>query len=229
MDEIEFAAQFRPPAAGSLTEVLAKAAVMPDVGELAEAAAAKAAADAATGQREQLLMANRAAGDPIGMVSRCQAQLAEERDRVRDLESQLETARGRLSRAAANLDHWSAEVDAIHTAVARRSDTDDLLAPAKAAHAEFAAATRAAFAAVQAGTPRPARRPFGNAVRSDQPVTCAMCIKYGATAEQSFLIHADPSPEPAPAVPSEDEREWLDSRETAERRTPGRRYAEISR
>ena len=56
-----------------------------------------------------------------------------------------------------------------------------------------------------------------------------MCIKYGATAEHSFLIHADPSPAPAPAVPSEDEREWLDSRETAERRTPGRRYAEISR
>jgi hypothetical protein len=38
-----------------------------------------------------------------------------------------------------------------------------------------------------------------------------MCLKYGATPEQSFLIHQDPSPAPVPAVPSEDEREWIDS------------------
>jgi hypothetical protein len=45
-----------------------------------------------------------------------------------------------------------------------------------------------------------------------------MCKKYGATAEQSFLIHADPSPEPVPAVPGEDEREWLDSQAQREGR-----------
>ena len=193
MDEIEFAAQFRPPAAGSATEVLARKLATPDLDELAEATAAKAAADAAAERREQLLAANRASGDPVGMVSRCQAQLAEERDRVRDLEAQLESARGRLSRAAANLDHWSAEVDAIHTAVARRSSAEgDLLAGAKAAHREFAAATRAAITAMEAGTPRQARRPFGNAVRSDQPVTCRECIKVGASPAESFLLHRDP-------------------------------------
>ena len=148
MDEVSFIEQFKPGAATSVAEVLARAAAMPDRAELEEAAAARAAADARAEQRETLMMLNRAADDPIGMVSRCQAQLAEERGRVRDLESQLETARGRLSRAAANLDHWSAEADAIHTAVARRSDTADLLAPAKAAHAEYVTASRAAFAAV---------------------------------------------------------------------------------
>ena len=55
-----------------------------------------------------------------------------------------------------------------------------------------------------------------------------MCLKYGATPEQSFLIHQDPAPETPPAVPSEGEREWLDSLQgRAERRTYG--YAEIAR
>lgn len=193
MSGADFAASFRPPP-GSADEVLKRRLATPDIGELAESAEAKAAADAAAGQREQLLMANRAAGDPIGMVSRCQAELAEERDRVRDLETQLETARGRLSRAAANLDHWAAEVDAVHAAVARRSDTGDLLAPAKAAHQQFAAATRAAFEAVQAGTPRRAPRPFagpGSATRSEH-VECAGCRKVGFSAAESFLVHQDP-------------------------------------
>ena len=195
MEPAEFQAQFRPPAAGSAAEVLAKAAVMPDLGDLAEAAAERAAADARAAQREELLMANQAAGNPIAQVSRYQAELAEERDRVRDLESQLEAARSRVSRVAANLDHWSAEADAVRTAVARRSDNSgDLLGPAKAAHREFAAATRAAIEALEAGTPRRAPRPFaghGNITRSEPPVECPECVEAGCTWEESVLIHHD--------------------------------------
>jgi hypothetical protein len=107
----------------------------------------------------------------------------------------------------------------------------DLLAPAKAmlaGHREYVTASRSKMREAAAGTPRQPR-PFagpGNAARSE--VTCEMCKKYGATAEQSFLIHSDPSPAPAPAVPSEDEQDWLSSRQGAERRQPGR-YAEAVR
>jgi hypothetical protein len=118
-------------------------------------------------------------------------------------------------------------------ATARRSSTsDDPMEQARRrAHQAFAEITRAKVAVRVAGVPQQAPRPFagrGSVTRSE-PVTCKLCIKYGATPEQSFLIHADPSPEPVPAIPSEDERDWLNSLESAERRTPGRRYAEISR
>jgi hypothetical protein len=215
VDEFELIDQFKPGPATSVAEVLARAAATPDRDELAEAAAERAAADARAEQREQMAMLNRMHGDPLGNVSRCQAAVSELRGEVDDLEEKLQAARSRLNRAAENLVHWSEAADQIHNATARRSNPDDLLAPAKAVlagHQQFVAASRAAVAAMQAGTPRQ-RRPFGHAVRSDQPVTCEMCKKYGATAEQSFLIHQDPSPEPVPAVPSEDEREWLSSRE----------------
>jgi hypothetical protein len=193
ISEADFAASFRPPPAGSAPEVLARRLATPDLDELAEAVAAKAAADARAEQREQLLAANRSSGDPIGMVSRCQAQLAEERDRVRECEARLEEARGRLSRAAGNLEHWTAAAEEVRTAVAQRSDTNDLIGPAKAmlaGHQEFVSATRAAVAALGSGAPRQ-RRPFGGVARRSE-VTCHECIKAGASPEESFLLHADP-------------------------------------
>lgn len=193
MDELEWAAQFRPPAAGSLTEVLAKATVMPDLADLAETAATKAAEEARATQREELLQANRAAGDPIGHVTRCQAQLAEQRDRIRDLEAQLGEARRREAHAAENLAHWSAAADEIRTAVAQRSDTGDLLGPAKAAHLEFVQTTRAAFAAVQAGRPARRRAPFvsrGDITRTE--LECWYCQQDGVGHEESVLAHLDP-------------------------------------
>lgn len=42
------------------------------------------------------------------------------------------------------------------------------------------------------GRPRPSR---ALAVRSEQ-VTCPGCVAAGASAEESFLIHADPAPPP---------------------------------
>lgn len=196
ISEAGFAASFRPPPAGSANEVLQRRLATPDIDELAEAAAERAAANARAEEREQLLAANQSAGDPISMVSRAHAQLAEERDRVRECEAALETARGRLSRAAGNLEHWTAAAEEVRTAVPRRSDTSDLLGPAKAmlaGHQQYVAASRAAVAAMTAGTPRPARRPFGGvARRSEPPVECGECIAAGASWEESVMIHQDP-------------------------------------
>jgi hypothetical protein len=57
----------------------------------------------------------------------------------------------------------------------------------RAAHQVFVEATRAAMA---------------GAVRRSDGVTCPECIKAGATADESFLIHNDPQPMP---VPDEDD------------------------
>jgi hypothetical protein len=203
VDEVGFVEQFKPGAATSVAEFLARAAAMPDRTELEEAAAARAAADARAEQRETTAMLNRMQGDPIGNVSRCQAAVAEARDQVTDLENQLETARGRLGRATENLAHWSQAADEI-MATARRTSGDPMEQASRRAHQAFAEVTRAKIAARAAGAPQQAPRPFagrGSVTRS-QPVTCKLCIKYGATPEQSFLIHADPSPEPVPAIPS---------------------------
>jgi hypothetical protein len=193
MDEISFAASFRPPAASSAADVLARRLATPDLSELTEDAAARAAAEARAAQRETMLSLNSQMGDPIGHVSRYQAACSELRGEVDDLEAQLTAARGRLNRAAQNLVHWTEAADEIRSIAAQRSDTGDLLAPAKqllAGHQQYLAASRAAVAAVQAGTPRQPR-PFaghGDARRSE-PVTCPHCIKCGFTPEQSFEIH----------------------------------------
>jgi hypothetical protein len=104
-----------------------------------------------------------------------------------------ETEVRRLERRAASLRQ---QIDAAAEAIAppERRDLDPLEAAAQRAHAAFAEHTRALVAAAEARQARrPAARPFagrGLAVRSE--VTCAECIKVGATPEQSVLIHQDP-------------------------------------
>jgi hypothetical protein len=189
MDEMQFQKQFKADGPPTLGDVFARA-LLPDRAELEEARAAKAAAAALAERREQLSLLNAMNGDPMGELSRAQSATAAARDVVRDLEGKLSEAREVLTRAEGNLSMWGGQVDEVMTQVARRSEAEvDLLAPARRAHQEFVTATRAAFAAAQAGTSGPARRPFGNAVRSDQPVTCPECIKCGFTAAQSFEVH----------------------------------------
>jgi hypothetical protein len=229
ISEADFAASFRPPPAGSAGEVLTRRLATPDLDDLAETLAAKAAADARAEQREQLIAANRASGDPIGQVSRYQGMVSELRGEVLDLETQLEAARGRLNRAAENLVHWSEQADEIRTAVAGRSDSveGDLLAPAKAVlagHQQYVAASRAAIAAVQAGTPRQ-RRPFGGEVRRSE-FTCAGCKAEGIDPDTSFLIHNGPDRHPG----LDAEIDFYPDPDHAERRRVRSGYArEISR
>ena len=132
ISEADFAASFRPPPAGSANEVLQRRLAMPDLDELAEVAAEKAAAGAAAVRREQLIAANAAAGDPFGMVSRTQVQVQEMRGEVTDLEQRLSRAREKLNRGAENLLYWSDQAEEVRRAVARDSDTSDLLAVPKA-------------------------------------------------------------------------------------------------
>lgn len=72
---------------------------------------------------------------------------------------------------------------------------DGIEAASRHAHQVFREVTRQRMADAEAGrgpAPRPFAGPGRVAVRSDQPVTCPDCIKFGATAEQSYVIHADP-------------------------------------
>jgi hypothetical protein len=192
MDEFGLIEQFKPGPATSVAEVLARAAAMPDRDELVQAAADRAAADARAERREAEAMLNRMAGDPLGNISRCQAAVSEARDRVTDLENQLEEARGRLSRAAESLAHWSGAAEEVHRASIQRSDPGDLLAPAKQALAEER--VERMLAAVRA---RPAGRPKGEVSRSRGAVaarseSCQWCIDQNVSDHDSCLLHSDP-------------------------------------
>lgn len=223
MDELELVESFRPAPATSVAEVLARALQAPDRDEIEQAAADRLAADARAEQRETQMMLNRQLGDPLGNVSRCQAAVAECRDEVADLENRLETARGRLSRATDSLTHWAGAADELHRASVRRSDTADLLGPAKAAlagHQQYVAASRAAREAVQAGTPRRAPRPFRGDVAVRSHLECIYCQRENVDPETSALLHLDPQHDVPITTAAQAEQ--------AERRGH-RNHAEISR
>lgn len=228
MDEFGLIEQFRPAPATSVAEVLARAAAFPDRDEIEQAAVERAAADARAEQRETQMMLNRQMGNPLGEVNRCQAAVAECREQVQDLESQLETARGRLNRAAENLVHWSEAAGEVHRASIQRSDPADLLGPAKQALAEQRAEERVErmLAEVRARPARPAGRPKAEVSRSrgaevHRSEYCIHCIDQGVTDEESYLLHSDPELN-VPVVPPD--------RAAAAERRGHRAYAgEISR
>jgi hypothetical protein len=170
-------------------------------------------------QAEMLALQNRALGDPIGELSRARAAAGQVQDRIADLESQLERERAKLSRAQSNIEFFAVRSQAVSDAVSRSAPMDGIegaIFRAQAAHREYVAASRRAWADAQAGTAW-RERPFvsrgGAAVRSE-PVTCPGCIAVGATPEQSFWIHhsdADGNPlsataEPVPVPPDDTDR-----------------------
>ena len=192
MNELEFQRQFRADGPPTLSDVFARA-MLPSRAEQEEARAAKAEADALAERNEQLALANAMAGNPLAELSRAQTAAAAARDVVRDLEERLGEAREVLSRAEGNMAAWGSQVEELQANVARRSSAEvDLLAPARKAHLEFAAATRAAFAAVQAGTPRQAPRPFRGSVAVRSHLECVYCLRENVDAEASALLHLDP-------------------------------------
>lgn len=98
-----------------------------------------------------------------GIAGRSQTEIFAEASRVGDEDAEYEAAlktierigkrRGRRAEAA----RYQAEQLAVVSRSTAGSDTGDLLAPAKAAHAEFVRRTRVALAAAQGGV---ASRPF---------------------------------------------------------------------
>jgi hypothetical protein len=148
---------------------------------------------------------DRQLGGPLAEISRAQAAAAEARDEIADLESRMAKARGKLDRAQGSVEFFAARMQAAHDSVSRMATVTggpDLLAPAKQAHREYVQASRAAWSAAQAGVrPRPFASRGGEAVRSDTDtdhVLCVECAQVGASAEESAMIHLDPSPPPVP-------------------------------
>jgi hypothetical protein len=208
MDEVGFAESFRPSSPVSVQDVLRRQLATPDRAELEQAAAERAAADALAERRETTAMLNRMQGDPIGNVSRAQLAVASLRDEEADLTAKLDAVRGRLRQAAEALVDWSATADDVLSATAQRSHTPDLLAPAREALTDHQIRQMAAVR-----SQAPGRRPFGHgghARRSE--VTCHECLKVGASAEESWLIHNDPCPPEVPDFPSEAELDMFGQR-----------------
>jgi hypothetical protein len=170
-------------------------------------------------QAEMLALQNRQMGDPIGELSRARAAAGQVQDRIADLESQLERERAKLSRAQSNVEFFAERSQAVTDAVSRSaplSGIEGAISRAQAAHREYVAASRRAWAEAQAGTAR-RERPFvsrGGVAARSEPVTCPGCIAVGATPEQSFWIHhsdADgnplaSAPDPVPVPPDDTDR-----------------------
>lgn len=132
MDEAEFQSQFRASGPVTMQAVFARA-LMPDRDELAEAAAQRAAEGSRAEERELRRMLNAQAGDPLGQLTRAETAAAAPRDEVRDRESKLDIARGRLHRAAEAVVDFRTAADEVMTSSARRSSPHDLLSPAREA------------------------------------------------------------------------------------------------
>jgi hypothetical protein len=153
---------------------------------------------AAAERREALEFANHQAGDPLGQMSLARSRFAEYDDLCRDLADQLRRAEAKRDRARDNLEFFAARAAETRELVSRSAPMDPVtatVARAREIHREFARNTRTALSDAALG-----RRPKGRgyAARSDQPVSCPDCITAGATAEESFLLHNDPSPVPVP-------------------------------
>jgi hypothetical protein len=190
MDELEFAQQFAPSGPPTVNDVFRRA-LMSDRADLEQAAAEKAAADAREAARENMALANRQMGDPLGNVTRAQMAVAEARDKVRALEDQLEAARGVLHRAGEQYVDWQESAELV-TATASRSAPHNMLDGARKVLTD---AQVREMAAVRSQAP--GRRPFGHgghAVRSE--FTCAGCKAEGIDADTSFLLHSDPDRDP---------------------------------
>jgi hypothetical protein len=186
VDEIEFAQQFTPSGPPTVNDVLSRR-LAPDWEEIEAARRERASADAAEAARENMALANRQFGDPLGNATRAQMAVAEARDKVRHLEEQLETARGVLHRAAGEYVDWQEQAEIV-TATASRSAPHDLLAGAREALTDHQVRQMAAQR-----SQAPGRHPKGHgglARRSE--VTCHECIAAGASPEESWLIHQDP-------------------------------------
>ena len=150
-------------------------------------------------ERERIGKGEREAERVRGMLERGQISALDASRRLDGDFGDVHTAE-RLERRCQSLQRQIADATAI-ISPQRQPDLDPVEAASRRAHETFRQVTRQRMAEAEAGRPYRARRPFGGrglAVRSE--VTCAECIQAGATDEESFLIHSDPSPPPVPAA-----------------------------
>lgn len=194
----------------------------PTWGELEEERAAKAAAEATAARREKIAALDAANDHPIAKRSALMAEAGESRIRIADLAEQLARAQQDHERIEANLAYYDRVVGEIQAAAAPPPSDDPLAVAGRRAHAEFVEATRAAFAAVQAGTPRRERRPFAGGVAVRSHLECVHCQRENVDPETSALLHLDPE-RPVPITTAADEAQLAAAghRDQAERRAYG--------
>jgi hypothetical protein len=181
-----------------------------DAKEVAEERHREQEKEAAREQRaEQMAFAEHHFGSPLAEMTAARAAYMKYDDRCRDLEARLEKERARRDRASSNIEFWAHRAEQARELVTRSAPADPVAAAmrhARETHREFARNTRAALSDAATGKQR---RPFGDVSRGEH--FCAECVKQGATADESFLIHADPDsaltvdPLPVP-VPDDAER-----------------------
>jgi LuxR family maltose regulon positive regulatory protein len=112
MDELEFAQQFAPSGPLTVNDIFRRQ-LATDWEAHEEARREREQAEAREAQRENMAMANRQMGDPLGNVTRCQMAVGEARDRVRALEDQLTEARRVLHRCADEYVTWSEQAEVV--------------------------------------------------------------------------------------------------------------------
>jgi hypothetical protein len=166
--------------------------------EAREAAERQAAVEE---KREALEFANRMGGNPLGELQLHRAAFERADDECRDLEAQLDRARKRRDRAQSNVEFFARRMQDA-TNLAQRSSPAGLGNLAERVDEERRqAATRARVDAMLASA-RPGRggpHPFvSRGEGGEAEPACPECKTVGASADESFLIHADPSPVPVP-------------------------------
>lgn len=117
--------------------------------------------------------------------------------RMQDFDEGGQATVERLGRRAESLRHQLADMSAL-ISPQPQGVADPVESASRAARGLLADEARASRPSRPAREPRPFAPGGGAAVRSD--VTCGECIAAGASPEESFLIHADPEPVPAPAA-----------------------------
>jgi hypothetical protein len=218
VDELEWAASFRPSGPVSVADVLRRQMATPDPRELAEEAAARAAAEADQERRETMRMLNAVNGNPLAELSRAQQVAATARDEVADLEARLAVARERFRSAAESVVDFGTAADEVLNASARRS-SPDLLQGARETLTDHQLRQMAAQR-----SQAPGRRPKGHGGLAARSESCQWCIDQNVSDHDSYLLHSDPEYNVPVTTPEQAQQQA----EHAERRGY-RVYGEVSR
>lgn len=172
---------------------LQKATALDSMSDARELAAEKREADEREAARQDrldaMLFSNAQNGDPLGQIQLARAAFTVADDQVRDLSAQLARAEAKRDRAQSNITFFASRAQQANQLAQRSSN--DLLAPAKEALAE-AASQRVERMLAAVSRPKGAPVSPGYAVRAETQLDCTHCAEAGASAEESYLLHADP-------------------------------------
>jgi hypothetical protein len=199
MSASEFLEQFSAGDVSPLERGMAESARQ-DAVEAVEAERQQAEKQVAAETRaESMLLAERQLGSPLAEMSRARAAYSAADDEVADLAARLQKATARRDSAQRNLEFFASRAQQA-AGLASRSAPDAIGAAvtrAQEALREEASVRRVERMLASRTASRAGRRPFVSRGLGDGHFDvpgCPDCIKAGATAEESVLIHLDPRP-----------------------------------